>query len=184
MKKKIPSFSDLLSLVGQRDRSSEEEVGEAGELEAEDVSPKAFLVISRNCSNCEKLIEKRDFRELLKLVNDVAIDEEAYLVGADFTFRNILERTLGYDTPAVVLGDDVIPYTKLLDLMYTEKRTKGRVSAVLNVLRRSKSGESGESSSSSKKSKRRSSFVEKQEMKRRFARAALGSCEGNVCREQ
>ncbi len=191
---KVPSFKDIIASVSgslDKQRSRRDEAEDAGVSEdfSEDpkVSPRAFLVISRNCPNCEKLAERRDFRELLKLVNDIAIDEEAYLVGADFTYRNILERSLGFETPSIVIGDEVIPYSKLIDLMYTEKRTKGRVSSVLNVLRRSRGSKSESGSlkvTSSKSSKRRSSFVEKQELKRKLSRASLGSCEGNVCREQ
>jgi len=191
---KVPSFKDIIASVSgsldkQRSRRDEEDA-EASEDFSEGefkVSPRAFLVISRNCTNCEKLAERRDFRELLKLVNDIAIDEEAYLVGADFTYRNILERSLGFETPSIVIGDEVIPYSKLIDLMYTEKRTKGRVSSVLNVLRRSRGSKSEGSApklTSSKRSKKKSGFVEKQELKRKLSRASLGSCEGNVCREQ
>ncbi len=187
---KLPSFKDIVGALAETEKKVEKGESEAASsFEAEDddmgsVKARAFLVISRNCSNCEKLIERRDFKELLKLVDDVAIDEEAYIAGADFTFRNIYERSLGYDTPAIVLGDDVIPYTKLMDFLFTEKRAKGRISAFLNVVKRSKTGGGSERATSHKKSKRGSSFIEKQEMKRRFTRASLESCEGNVCREQ
>jgi len=189
---KLPSFKDIVSAISEtpsKSSSSKKGASKEEEPEAEEEyggKPRAFLVISRNCSNCDKLIERRDFKELLKLVDDIAVDEEAYIMGADFTYSNILQRTLGYDTPAVVLGDDVIPYTKLLDLLYAEKRAKGRVSSILNVIRRSssKSGGGAERATSSKKSKSRTPFIEKQEMKRKFTRASLGSCEGNVCREQ
>jgi hypothetical protein len=140
-----------------------------------------IVLISRGCSKCRELLERSSvFRQFIAEVNSgkgmVAVGDEAYIYGFDYTFSNLFFGVVGYETPCVVdLGSgDVIalPDFSVRDFV-----------AFLKKMPRYYRGKGGESSGRSKRSRRRNEFVERKQLKKDLKKALEG-CLGDVCVER
>lgn len=123
------------------------------------------------------------FRQFIAEVNSgkgmVAVGDEAYIYGFDYTFSNLFFGRVGYETPCVVdLGSgDVIalPDFSVRDFVAFLKK--------MPRYYRGKRG-GGESSGRSKRSRRRrNEFVERKQLKKDLKKALEG-CLGGVCVER
>jgi hypothetical protein len=148
-----------------------------------------IVLISPNCSKCKELLERNSvFRQFIGEINDgkgiIAVGEEAYLYGFDYTFANLFFGRVSYETPSVVDLDTMeiaaIPEFSVKDFVaMLKKLPKG-----YRGKRSEKSGEEGEARSSRKRSRRSkyNEFVEKKQLKKELKKIESG-CVGDVCVE-
>jgi hypothetical protein len=149
-----------------------------------------IVLISPNCAKCKELLEKNSvFRQFIGEINQgkglIAVGEEAYLYGFDYTFSNLFFGRVSFETPSVVDIDTMdimpIPEFSVKDFVAMLKK--------LPRVRTSRSGESGEeveARSSRRGSRRRRSryneFVESKQLKKELKKIESG-CVGDVCVE-
>jgi hypothetical protein len=142
-----------------------------------------IVLISPSCTKCKELLERNSvFRQFVSEVNSgkgmVAVGEEAYLYGFDYTFSNLFFGRVGFETPSVM---DL----NMFDIVAVPEFSAREFVALLKKMprvrtKKSESGGEGEARSSRR---RRSSFVEKKQLKKDLKKALEG-CLGDVCVEQ
>jgi hypothetical protein len=142
-----------------------------------------IVLISPSCSKCKELLERNAvFRQFISEVNSgkgmVAVGEEAYLYGFDYTFSNIFFGRVSYEAPSVV---DL----NMFDIVAVPEFSTREFVALLKKMPRVRSKKSegvGEEEARSSR-RRRSSFVEKKQLKKDLKKALEG-CLGDVCVER
>jgi len=143
------------------------------------------VLISPDCSKCKELLERNSvFRQFVSEVNSgkgvVAVGEEAYLYGFDYTFSNLFFGRVSYEAPSVMDLDrfevmalhdfgvrDFVAFLKKMPRYYRGKKSEGE----------------GEESSGGRSRRKRSGFVERKQLKKDLKKALEG-CLGDVCVEQ
>ena len=141
-----------------------------------------IVLISPSCVKCKELLERNSvFRQFVSEVNSgkgmVAVGEEAYLYGFDYTFSNLFFGRVGFETPSVM---DL----NVFDIVAVPEFSAREFVALLKKMprvRTKKSEAEGEEARSSRR--RRNSFVEKKQLKKDLKKALEG-CLGDVCVEQ
>ena len=104
-----------------------------------------IVLISPHCAKCKELLEKNSvFRQFIGEINQgkglIAVGEEAYLYGFDYTFSNLFFGRVSFETPSVMDLDT-------MDIMPVPEFTVKDFVALLKKLPkgyRSRSSESGE----------------------------------------
>jgi hypothetical protein len=110
----------------------------------------------------------------------IAVGEEAYLYGFDYTFANLFFGRVSYETPCVI---DL----SMFEIVSLPEFTVKDFVAMLRKLPRVRTSRRGESEEeeqarSSRRSGKRSEFVERKQLKRDLKRIESG-CAGDVCVE-
>lgn len=142
-----------------------------------------IVLISPSCTKCKELLERNSvFRQFVSEVNSgkgmVAVGEEAYLYGFDYTFSNLFFGRVGFETPSVM---DL----NMFDIVAVPEFSAREFVALLKKMprvRAKKSEAEGEGEARLSR-RRRSSFVEKKQLKKDLKKALEG-CLGDVCVEQ
>jgi len=143
-----------------------------------------IVLISPDCSRCKELLERNSvFRQFITEVNGgkgmIAVGEEAYLYGFDYSDSNMFFGRVGFNTPSVLDLDsfevmalpdfsvrDFVAFLKKMPRYYRGKKSEGE----------------GEGSSGRSRSRKRNEFVERKQLKKDLKKVLEG-CEGDVCRE-
>jgi hypothetical protein len=142
-----------------------------------------IVLISPSCTKCKELLERSSvFRQFVSEVNSgkgvVAVGEEAYLYGFDYSDSNIFFGRVGFSTPSVLDSDSfevvALPDFSVRDFVAFLKKMP-------RYYRGKKGGDEGESGSRSRR--KRNEFVERKQL-RKDLKKALEGCLGDVCVEQ
>lgn len=143
-----------------------------------------IVLISPSCSKCKELLERNSvFRQFISEVNSgkgmVAVSEEGYLYGFDYTFSNLFFGRVGFETPSVM---DL----NMFDIVAVPEFSAREFAALLKKLPRVRTSKKSEAEGEEKAQsgrRRRSSFVESKQLKKDLKKALEG-CLGDVCVEQ
>jgi hypothetical protein len=143
-----------------------------------------IVLISPSCTKCKELLERNSvFRQFVSEVNSgkgmVAVGEEAYLYGFDYTFYNIFFGRVSYEAPSVM---DLNTFDVVAVPEFSAREFVALLKKMPRVRTSKKSGAEGEEEARSSR-RRRSSFVEKKQLKKDLKKALEG-CLGDVCVEQ
>jgi len=145
-----------------------------------------IVLLSPNCSKCRELLDNSLFRqfvsELLKDDGVIAIGDESYIYGFDYTDKNIYFNRIGYETPSVLdldsfdisaIGDftvnNFVSFLKKMPRYYRPRKSEDQ------------SEEKGRKRSSSR-SGSRSEFVARKKLKKEIKKAS-SNCVNDVCVE-
>jgi hypothetical protein len=123
------------------------------------------------------------FRQFISEVNSgkgmVAVGEEAYLYGFDYTFSNLFFGRAGFEAPSVM---DL----NVFDIVAVPEFSAREFVALLKKMPRVRAAKRSEAEGEEEarpSRRRRSSFVEKKQFKKDLKKALEG-CLGDVCVEQ
>jgi len=150
-----------------------------------------IVLISPSCTKCKELLERNSvFRQFVSEVNSgkgmVAVGEEAYLYGFDYTFSNLFFGRVGFETPSVM---DLNTFDIVAVPEFSAREFVALLKKMPRVRTSKKSESEGEEEarSSSRRSRKGRSkyneFVEKKQLKKDLVKALEG-CIGDVCIEQ
>jgi hypothetical protein len=123
------------------------------------------------------------FRQFISEINHgkgvIAVGEEAYLYGFDYTFSNLFFGRVGFETPSVM---DLNTFDIVAIPEFSVKDFVAMLKKLPRVRTSSKSRSEGEEESSRRGSRRRNEFVERKQLKKDLKKALEG-CLGDVCVE-
>jgi hypothetical protein len=144
-----------------------------------------IVLISPHCQKCKELLERNSvFRQFISEVNHgkgiIAVGEEAYLYGFDYTFANLFFGRVSYETPSIIDLD-------MFEIVSVPEFTVKDFVAMLKKLPRVRTSkkvesEEEEQARSSRRSRKRNEFVERKQLKKDLKKALEG-CVGDVCVE-
>jgi hypothetical protein len=141
-----------------------------------------IVLVSPSCTKCKELLENSVFRQFISEVNSgkgmVAVGEEAYLYGFDYTFSNIFSGRVSYEAPSVV---DLNTFDVVAVPEFSTREFVALLRKMPRVRSKKSEAEGEEGPRSSRR--RRSSFVEKKQLKKDLKKALEG-CLGDVCVER
>ena len=145
-----------------------------------------IVLISPHCQKCKELLERNSvFRQFISEVNHgkgmIAVGDEAYLYGFDYTFANLFFGRVSYETPSVM---DLNTF----DVVAVPEFTVKDFVAMLRKLPRVRASGRSESEEeekvrTSRRSGKRNEFVERKQLKKDLKKALEG-CLGDVCVER
>jgi len=145
-----------------------------------------IVLVSPSCSKCKELLERNSvFRQFVSEVNSgkgmIAVGEEGYLYGFDYSDSNIFFGRVGFNTPSVM---DLNTFDIVAVPEFSAREFVALLKKMPRVRTSKKSeGEEEARSSSRGSGRRRSRFVEEKQLKKDLKKALEG-CLGDVCVEQ